>query len=182
MNNSPIFNKLYDSTSPDSSFDLRGSHYRFGYYLVDGIYLERLVFVKKLPCPDDNRMIRFKRAQEKSRKDVEQAFRALKKHWHIIRNPSIFNDKVTMMEVMYTCIILHNMIIEDEGTTICDYNEHEVIPKTQQLEIGGDVYMYRHVIVHNSEIHHDLHRDLTDHLWTLDNLDLNMSPLDELDG
>ena len=64
LNNSPIFNQMYDDTASYSSFDLRGRHYRFSYYLVIGIYHERSVFVKTLLSPDDTRRIRFKRAKK----------------------------------------------------------------------------------------------------------------------
>lgn len=108
------------------------------------------MFVKTLSCPDSTRMMRFKRAYEKARKDVEQAFEALKKRCYILKNPSIFSDKMKMIEVMYTCIILHDTILENKGNPICDYDEHEVILEIQQLKIGGDDYMQRHMVVHNS--------------------------------
>ena len=40
LQQSPIFNDVYDDKAPDSSFDVVGSHYKHGYYLVDGIYPE----------------------------------------------------------------------------------------------------------------------------------------------
>lgn len=52
---------------------------------------------------------------------------------------------------MYTCIILHNMILKDESNMIRDYDEHDVILKTQQLEIGGDEYMQIRTLIHNLE-------------------------------
>lgn len=58
---------------------------------------------------------------------MERAFGALKKCQHI--------DKIKMTEMMYTCIILINMIQEDECNTISKYDEHEVILETQKLEI-----------------------------------------------
>lgn len=112
LNNSPIFNKVYDSTTLDSSFVPRGTEYKFGYYLVDGIYPELYVFVKSFSCPIKN---------------IEQTFGALKKCWQIVAKASVYRDISTMTEVMYTCIILHNMIIEHEGNVICVYDENEVI-------------------------------------------------------
>ncbi|XP_023768360.1 uncharacterized protein LOC111916947 [Lactuca sativa] len=92
LNNSPIFNKVYDGTAPDSSFVLRGTEYKFWYYLVDGIYPDLSIFVKSLSCPDDPQRAKFKRVPKKARKDIEQAFGALKKRWKIVAKPSIFRD------------------------------------------------------------------------------------------
>ena len=81
MNTSNFYAKLYDGTAPDSSFSLRGSVYKYGYYLGDGIYPEHSVIVKTLTCPGDEKRKRFKRVQEKARKDIERAFGVLKKRW-----------------------------------------------------------------------------------------------------
>lgn len=68
----------------------------------------------------------------------------------------MFRDVSTMTEVMYTYIILHNMILEHEGSVICVYNENEVIPKTQPLQYGGQERILRMKIVNNAVIHADL--------------------------
>lgn len=56
----------------------------------------------------------FSRAQESVRKDVERAFVILKGRWGIVRLPAGAWVK-NIRKVMYTCIILHNMIFKDEG-------------------------------------------------------------------
>ena len=114
LGNSPIFCKLLDGRDPDTSFTLRGTDFRFGYYLVDGIYPELSVFVKTLSFPNDPVRRRYKTVQEKARKDIERAFGALKKRFKILVNASIFRKVKHMKMVMYTCMILHNMILEDE--------------------------------------------------------------------
>ncbi|XP_042753120.1 uncharacterized protein LOC122195348 [Lactuca sativa] len=90
LNHSPIFNNIYDGSAPDSSFQLHGTPYKYGYYLVDGIYREYAIFVKSFMCPNDTRQNKFKKAQERVRKDVERAFGALKKRWFILKKPTIF--------------------------------------------------------------------------------------------
>jgi len=44
---------------------------------------------------------------------------------------------------MYTCIIFHNMILEDEGRKICTYDEDEVILEVQHLQVGREEYLER---------------------------------------
>ncbi|GJU61204.1 retrovirus-related pol polyprotein from transposon TNT 1-94 [Tanacetum coccineum] len=65
--------------------------YRYGYYLVDGIYPELATLVKTIskPADDDHKRILYKQKQKSARKDVERAFGVLKKKWAILAaNPT----------------------------------------------------------------------------------------------
>ena len=52
--------------------------------------------------------------QESVRKDVERAFGVLQSRWGIVRNPALSWDERKFWEVMTACVIMHNMIVEDE--------------------------------------------------------------------
>jgi len=52
--------------------------------------------------------------QEGARKDVERAFGVLQARFEILKNPIRQWDLGTIEDIMMACIILHNMIIEDE--------------------------------------------------------------------
>jgi hypothetical protein len=56
----------------------------------------------------------FATAQEAQRKDVEHAFGVLQVRFQIIQQQTRLWDKVTLREIMTACIILNNMIIEDD--------------------------------------------------------------------
>ncbi|KAJ9560155.1 LOW QUALITY PROTEIN: hypothetical protein OSB04_005315 [Centaurea solstitialis] len=112
VNQSPVFNDLFEDKAPDSSFVLNGTHYNHGYYLADGIYPEY--------PHDDERRIHFKERQESARKDIERTFATLQSKWHMVKRPARVWTRTKLQEIMYTCIILHNMIREDEG--ISDYH------------------------------------------------------------
>ena len=43
-----------------------------------------------------------------------------------------------MTDVMYTCIILHNVTLEDEGNAICEYNGDEIVLSIQVCEVGSE--------------------------------------------
>ncbi|KAJ9564903.1 hypothetical protein OSB04_000869 [Centaurea solstitialis] len=119
LNHSPIFEDVYNGIAPDRTFQVNGATYKHGYYLGDGIYHEWATFVKAFSYPEDDKRIKFKGAQEAARKDIERAFGILRKRWNIIKQPSRFMEIPTMRKVMYACIILHNMILENKNKAIC---------------------------------------------------------------
>ena len=65
--------------------------------------------------------MKFKAAQESARKDIERAFGVLKAHWAIVNNPARAWRPQKNRMVMYACVILHNMILKDEGHATCPF-------------------------------------------------------------
>ncbi|KAF6174792.1 hypothetical protein GIB67_031316 [Kingdonia uniflora] len=55
--------------------------------------------------------------QEACRKDVERAFGILQARFQILAHGARFWKPIDLGNVMYACIILHNMIVEDERHT-----------------------------------------------------------------
>ncbi|KAL6282943.1 hypothetical protein ACE6H2_013872 [Prunus campanulata] len=72
------------------------------------------------PVFDEER--NFASFQEGYRKDVERCFGILQARWAIIRGAARMLDEEVLRSIMMTCIILHNMIVEDEY----DYDAPEV--------------------------------------------------------
>jgi hypothetical protein len=136
--------------------------------LSDGIYPEYATFVKTFTDPIDDKRKYFKKKQESARKDIERAFGVLKKRWKCISFPSRFWTKERMHDVIYACIILHNMILQDEDKAYCqdfnvndptldeDYWKQET-PMEQRIENSN--------AVRSRETHNMLLADLVDHLW-----------------
>ncbi|GJY63664.1 ALP1-like protein [Tanacetum coccineum] len=120
---SPIFNDLKSGRALDVSFVANNVPYKKGYYLTDGIYPQWSVLIKTIKNPgmDDHKRILYKRKHEAARKDVERAFGVLKKTWKLIKYPARRTSRRRLLDVMYTCIILHNMIIQDNGMAISPY-------------------------------------------------------------
>ncbi|KAF5450133.1 hypothetical protein F2P56_030508, partial [Juglans regia] len=91
LEHSSVFRELAEGRAPEVNYSINGNDYSMEYYLVD--------------------------AQESTRKDVERAFGVLQARFAIIRGPVRFYDRQTLKEIMMACIILHNMIVEDERYT-----------------------------------------------------------------
>ncbi|RWR72970.1 putative nuclease HARBI1 [Cinnamomum micranthum f. kanehirae] len=114
LHRSPIFTDLGEGRTPPTNYSINGHEYTTGYYLADGIYPSWATFVKTILCPNGSKATNFAAAQESTRKDVERAFGVLQARFSIVRGPARFWDHQTLQHIMKACIIMHNMIIEDE--------------------------------------------------------------------
>lgn len=151
-----------------AAFYANDNYYRAGYYLGDGIYPEYATFVKTFTDPIDEKRKYYKKKQESARKDIERAFGVLKKRWKVISFPSRYWDKEKMHAVMYTCIILHNMILEDEDKAYCqDFNEHDptLAPEYWTQETPMEQRIENSNAVRSRETHNMLKADLVEHVW-----------------
>jgi hypothetical protein len=69
---------------------------------------------------------------------------------------------------MIACIIMHNMIIEDEGRVHPDErfeNEGENVEPSHEMTIDFDEFLENHKKIRNQETHYELREDLVEHLW-----------------
>ncbi|XP_076957519.1 uncharacterized protein LOC143633025 [Bidens hawaiensis] len=72
VNASPIFDRLTDGVSLDISFSTNDVNYEYGYYLVDGIYLEWAMLVLSFTCPTDEKCQYFKKKHESAKIDIKR--------------------------------------------------------------------------------------------------------------
>ncbi|XP_076885457.1 uncharacterized protein LOC143534982 [Bidens hawaiensis] len=79
IDQSPIFDDLIDGVEPPQAFFANGEHFKYGYYLVDGIYSEWGTLVQAYASPLSDKRKYFTKRQESARKDIERAFGVLKK-------------------------------------------------------------------------------------------------------
>ncbi|XP_071729176.1 protein ALP1-like [Rutidosis leptorrhynchoides] len=117
LNTSDLFNSMLNEDMPDVPFIANGVEYKRGYYLADEIYPTWASFVKGFSSAVDEKRTYFSRQQAAARKDVERTFGILQGRWHILQQPARAYARNQMRRLMYTCIIQHNIIIEDN-----DYN------------------------------------------------------------
>lgn len=94
--------------------------------------------------------------------------------FNIVRRPAQLWQRIAIGKIMEACVILHNMIVEDERelvTAPLDLNETSgtsfVLPP--EVNIGPNI-CFMDVLQRNSSIrarptHIQLKRDLVEHIW-----------------
>ena len=81
---------------------------------MDGIYPEWSCFMQSIHQPQDEKRNYFVEGQEAVCKDVERCFGVLQSRFAIIRNPCRHWGMDVILNIMFTCCILHNMILDGE--------------------------------------------------------------------
>ncbi|XP_051140027.1 uncharacterized protein LOC127257638 [Andrographis paniculata] len=168
---SPLFNRYMDGTAPPIEYEVNGRQYNLPYYLTDGIYPKHAVFMQAKNNPVTAKERAFTTLQEACRKDIERAFGVLQQKWRILAMPARMRKTSDLLRVMTTCIILHNMIVEDE----CGHNlpvwtppieENQNFPEHEQsVEDVRLLYRIRMGRIRNSETNVRLCDDLINHQW-----------------
>ncbi|KAL1218722.1 hypothetical protein V5N11_028862 [Cardamine amara subsp. amara] len=109
--------------------------------------------------------------QKSCRKDVERAFGVLQSRFTIVAGPARLWSKTMLNDIMTTCIIMHNMIIEDERDLDAPVEEQTEF-LTPEVEMTGDddarfqAFLARHRKIKNREAHIELRNALIEHLWS----------------
>jgi hypothetical protein len=150
------------------------NEYSMEYYLTDGIYPEWATLVKyikeKNGVPLTRKEAHFTKAQEAARKDIERAFGVLQARFAIVRGPARFWDKKTLVNIMKCCVILHNMILEDErGLNLpCFYDNVGTRVQSERNSSRVQAFLEAHRQIENEKTHAQLRDDLVEHHWQLD--------------
>ncbi|XP_020208695.2 uncharacterized protein LOC109793646, partial [Cajanus cajan] len=173
LNASNVFNDVLSGQAPAVQYIVNRTQYNIGYYLADDIYPEWATFVKTIPMPQGEKRKLFAERQESARKDVERAFGVLQSRFAIVRGPARAWRVDTLKNIMYACIILHNMIVEDERHTYninFDYDNGGNEVSTTDISIGlhpifAATYLQRRAHLRDRQQHRQLQHDLVEHIW-----------------
>jgi hypothetical protein len=108
--------------------------------------------------------------QASVRKDVECAFGLLKKWFNILAIFDRFYSQRTLGLIMHVCIILHNMIIDDERDGDYDENYHTVTsivapPVNYEAPASLKSILQREVYLTSGMMFSNLQSDLIEHVW-----------------
>uniref|UniRef100_A0A0D3C2B0 Myb-like domain-containing protein n=1 Tax=Brassica oleracea var. oleracea TaxID=109376 RepID=A0A0D3C2B0_BRAOL len=177
LDRSPVFDDILQGRAPKVNYIVNENAYHLAYYLTDGIYPKWATFVQSIPLPQGPKASLFATHQEAVRKDVERAFGVLQARFSIVKNPALLWDKIKIGKIMRACIILHNMIVEDERDEYTQFdvsvfaqpesNRSSQVDFTYSTDMPsnlGNMMSIRNR-VRDRTIHHQLKADLVEHIW-----------------
>ncbi|GJY50496.1 ALP1-like protein [Tanacetum coccineum] len=167
LRQSPLFNDLKSGRAPDVSIVANNVPCKRGYYLTNGIYPQWSVLIKSIKNPgrSDHKRILYKTKHEAARKDVERAFGVLKQKWKLIKYPARGMSRSRLSDVMYTGIILHNMIIHDNGEAISlDFFLEKQHRDDDPVRTHEESMQVTQEIISRTG-HLSLKADLVEHIW-----------------
>ncbi|KAM2409482.1 hypothetical protein TB2_027650 [Malus domestica] len=185
---SPVFNDVLQGKAPKVTYVVNRRKYDGAYYLADGIYPQWETFVKTVPCPRSAKEKHFASCQEGCRKDVERCFGILQARWAIVMGAARMFDIESLRSIMMMCVILHNMIVEDEfdydavdeyepdtmnNSRTRIYCAHDATEEPVQHELFerdgryNERVIQRYTALQRSSMHNDRQIDLIEHQWAL---------------
>ncbi|XP_071688678.1 uncharacterized protein [Rutidosis leptorrhynchoides] len=123
LNHYPLFDSLKKDRAAPSPFEVNGHVYPFGYYLADEIYPDCTTLIKGYSTPIDEPRVKFTRFQASARKDVERTFGVLQGRFAILKTPARVMSVNKMRRIMYSCIVMHNMIQEDNSIALSTWEQ-----------------------------------------------------------
>ena len=108
-----ILNGTMDLQLPQElHYCINGTVHDYIYFLVDGIYPKWPIFISTvLDATPGSKDKPFATYQEAVRKDIERAFGVIVKKFDILSRSIQFWRKDVIRNVLHTCIILHNMTV-----------------------------------------------------------------------
>ncbi|XP_062099075.1 uncharacterized protein LOC133804991 [Humulus lupulus] len=159
-----------EGIAPPANYVIKGKEYNMGYYLADGIYPKWSTLVQSIHDPRHPKKKLFAMKQEACRKDVEHAFGVLQSRFAIIAGPARLWNKKVLHDIMTSCIIMHNMIIEDERDINASIEERVEVPSPEVQMVEDDnarfqEFLTRHRKIKDKEAHIELRNALIEHLW-----------------
>ena len=172
LDRSPVYQEFYEGQTPKCRYVVKGRKYNIGYYFSDGVYPRWATFVKTVPFPQIAKDRLFVERQEAVKKDVEREFRVLQSRFAIVRGPTRNMDRAELGMIIKVCIILHNMIVEDERDSYDLAFEYEDVEGSiQEPIVRRDhhpcyvAYYHKVVQIHDLELHACLQSYLKQEIW-----------------
>ena len=169
LESSHLISDLAQGIAPPCHYVIEGKDYDMGYYLADSIYPKWSNIVQTIHEPRGLKKIFFAMKQESCRKDVERTFGVLQSCFAIVAGPARFWRKEHLHDIMTTCIILHNMIIEDErdlNAPIVDAMEAPTVDVEMTVDDNTrfEQFLARHRRIKAKDAHIALRHALIEHL------------------
>ncbi|XXQ32282.1 DDE Tnp4 domain-containing protein [Plasmodiophora brassicae] len=177
VDRSPLVNDLLQGVGPHCDFRANGREHSMAYFLVDGIYPRWKCFLQSIQQPQGLKRKLYAAWHEAIRKDVERAFGVLKGRFAMLSNPCRLFDVDTIITMVLACVILHNMIIEDER----DADEYELddifdgefkfvrpdIEDRLKFAMTFESLLQGSMEIRDAAAYFALREDIIEHLWNV---------------
>ena len=129
--------------------------------------------MKTISSPKLPKEVLFAKEQEAARKDVERAFGILQARFAVVRFPTMTWSQDQMWEVMHYCVILHNMIIENERKHPVPeaelrepyYRQGQLAVLDDQVPASWASFLAMRQEIRDGRVHKELQDDLIEHMW-----------------
>ena len=125
--------------------------------------------MKPVVAAQGKKEVDFHTVQAAARKDVERAFGILQAQFTIVRGPARFWDEEMLWYIMNACVIMHNMIIQDERGQNVVYGTYELMGRPVRPRRGGDrvaCFLESYHDIRDSDVHENLQKDLMEEWWS----------------
>ena len=174
LDRSPLFYNAVRGEAPRVDFTVNHHQHLVAYWLADGIYPTYACFVKTIPNPTTRMQKLFVTAQEAKRKDIERAFGILQARFHVLTSGCHLCDRRAMDTVFRTCVILHNLVIDNEREYNMDgnyINDENYVPLHNMVVVRRNPnqnHVDRKIMIddmQNTEQHIRLQHDLMVERW-----------------
>jgi hypothetical protein len=133
-------------------------------FILNGVALSNPYRTPRTKKKESN----FSRALESARKDVERCFGVMQARWNIITQPCRLWNTSVISDVMYACIIIHNMIIEDESGRDLKILTPEVASSSSSGMRRGFTFAdltRETALIEDTDTYYNLRDDLVQYLW-----------------
>ncbi|XP_057793144.1 uncharacterized protein LOC131009752 [Salvia miltiorrhiza] len=123
--------------------------------------------------------VRFKKMQNATQKDVQQVFGLLPAWWGVIRGATRPLYIEHLREIMMASIIMHNMIMENEGECALNWRDADLgngayssglSDAHRSLAPSFKDYLARNSILRDRRMATQLQQDLIEHIWARSDL------------
>jgi hypothetical protein len=170
LNQSSLFVDVIRWHTLEVTFTVNEIEHHMRYYLIDGIYPSLSVFMKGVPLTQQEKHRFFSLKPASLRKDVECVFELLKKRFNILVIQRRSYSQHILILIMHVCIILYNMIIDDERDHSFNENYHAVTfiiapPVNYEALISLTRILHREAEMTSWFIFSSLQSDLMEHVW-----------------
>ena len=119
---------------------LNGIQYSCPCWLADGIYPQLAVFITAFALPNNDVDQNFTYWQESIWKDMEWPSGVLQACWIILKHPAWQMDPKFLDDILECCIILHNIIVEDEHDLHYDTGQNEYGNHYEYDDYEGNIF------------------------------------------